>query len=251
MHNAALAELGPGGGVELRGDRRRARRLRARWSRDCPDGDSSAPTSPSPTRARRWRSPTPSRRPRARSAPPTRSASTSGEVRADNTDAAGLLAALPELARGRRALVLGAGGAARAVVWALVREGAEVEVWNRTALRSRNLCEELGGAPVERPRPGRLRADRQLDRGRPAAARTRSRSCRCAPTASPPARSSSTWSTAGEPTALLGAPPRRPARRRSTGSRSSSARGPSRCRSGPAASRRSTRCAPPRLTPRA
>jgi shikimate dehydrogenase len=47
--------------------------------------------------------------------------------------------------------VLGAGGAARAVVWALVREGADVAVWNRTELRSRNLCEELGGSPVAEP----------------------------------------------------------------------------------------------------
>lgn len=72
-----------------------------------------------------------------------------GEIRADNTDAQGLLDALPEPPGGKRALVLGAGGAARAIVWALVREGAEVEVWNRTELRSRNLCDELGGKPVE------------------------------------------------------------------------------------------------------
>ncbi len=74
-----------------------------------------------------------------------------GEVRADNTDAQGLLDALPESAGGKRALVLGAGGAARAAVWALVREGAEVAVWNRTALRAEHLCAELGGAPVETP----------------------------------------------------------------------------------------------------
>jgi shikimate dehydrogenase len=77
-----------------------------------------------------------------------------GEVVADNTDAPGLLDALPSPPEGRRTLVLGAGGAARAVVWALVREGAEVEVWNRTALRSENLCEELGGHPVEDPGQG-------------------------------------------------------------------------------------------------
>lgn len=74
-----------------------------------------------------------------------------GEIRADNTDAQGLLDALPESPGGRRALVLGAGGAARAIVWALVREGAEVEVWNRTPLRAEHLCAELGGAPVEVP----------------------------------------------------------------------------------------------------
>ncbi len=74
-------------------------------------------------------------------------------IGADNTDAAGLLQALPGSPSGLRALVLGAGGAARAVVWALVREGAEVEVWNRTELRSRHLCEELGGRPVAEPDP--------------------------------------------------------------------------------------------------
>jgi shikimate dehydrogenase len=77
-----------------------------------------------------------------------------GEIAADNTDAGGLLAALPEAPGGKRALVLGAGGAARAVVWALVREGAEVDVWNRTPLRSRHLCEELGGRPAEEPGQG-------------------------------------------------------------------------------------------------
>lgn len=76
---------------------------------------------------------------------------TDGEIRAENTDADGLLRALPSSPAGMRALVLGAGGAARAVVWALIREGAEVSVWNRTELGSRHLCEELGGAPVAEP----------------------------------------------------------------------------------------------------
>lgn len=76
------------------------------------------------------------------------------EIRAENTDADGLLRALPASPAGRRALVLGAGGAARAVVWALLREGAEVGVWNRTELRSQHLCEELGGAPVAEPEQG-------------------------------------------------------------------------------------------------
>jgi shikimate dehydrogenase len=74
-----------------------------------------------------------------------------GGIRADNTDAEGFLRALPVPPAGKRSLVLGAGGAARAVVWALLREGAEVEVWNRTEIRSSNLCEELGGAPVTVP----------------------------------------------------------------------------------------------------
>lgn len=75
-----------------------------------------------------------------------------GEIRGENTDAEGLLRSLPESPSDRRALVLGAGGAARAVVWALLREGAAVEVWNRTELRSRHLCEELGGEVVLEPR---------------------------------------------------------------------------------------------------
>jgi shikimate dehydrogenase len=76
-----------------------------------------------------------------------------GEIRADNTDAPGLLAALPDLPGGKRALVLGAGGAARAVVWALLREGAEVGVWNRTTARARELCDEIGGEPAPTPAP--------------------------------------------------------------------------------------------------
>jgi shikimate dehydrogenase len=73
------------------------------------------------------------------------------EIRAENTDADGLLRALPVSPVAKRALVLGAGGAARAVVWALLRQGAEVAVWNRTDLRSQHLCEELGGEPVAEP----------------------------------------------------------------------------------------------------
>jgi shikimate dehydrogenase len=77
-----------------------------------------------------------------------------GPIRADNTDAPGLLDALPGPPGNSRALVLGAGGAARAVVWALLREGAEVGVWNRTELRSQHLCQELGGKPVTDPDQG-------------------------------------------------------------------------------------------------
>jgi shikimate dehydrogenase len=74
------------------------------------------------------------------------------QIEAHNTDADGLLASLPDLPRGRRALVLGAGGAARAAIWALLWEGAEVEVWNRTADKAAAICAELGGAAVTDPR---------------------------------------------------------------------------------------------------
>lgn len=74
------------------------------------------------------------------------------KIEAHNTDADGLLAALPDPPRGQRTLVLGAGGAARAAIWALRWEGAEVEVWNRTAEKAAALCAELGGAAVTDPR---------------------------------------------------------------------------------------------------
>lgn len=67
-----------------------------------------------------------------------------GRVHADNTDAPGLIAALPLSPAGRRALVLGAGGAARAAVWALREAGAEVTIWNRTAARAAVLATEFG-----------------------------------------------------------------------------------------------------------
>ncbi|HEY1854788.1 MAG TPA: shikimate dehydrogenase, partial [Solirubrobacterales bacterium] len=72
---------------------------------------------------------------------------------AENTDAGGFLAALPSSPRGKRALVLGAGGAARAVVWALAGEVAEVAIWNRKPARAGNLAAELGGDPVDDPDP--------------------------------------------------------------------------------------------------
>lgn len=74
-----------------------------------------------------------------------------GAIHADNTDAAGLLAALPHDPKGITALVLGAGGAGRAAAWALREAGAEVSVWNRTAERAQALAEELGVAHVEAP----------------------------------------------------------------------------------------------------
>jgi len=70
--------------------------------------------------------------------------SPSGTV-ADNTDAPGLIDALPGPVAGSKALVFGAGGAARAVLWALLAEGAEVTVWNRTPERAERLVADLGG----------------------------------------------------------------------------------------------------------
>jgi shikimate dehydrogenase len=109
-----------------------------------------------------------------------------GQIAAANTDAGGLLRSLPaSLAEGaptasgafadRRALVLGAGGAARAAIWALAQGGEgspaeddgrgdeapaplvipafEVDVWNRTAERGETVAAELGGRFVADPDP--------------------------------------------------------------------------------------------------
>jgi shikimate dehydrogenase len=72
-----------------------------------------------------------------------------GRIDADNTDASGLVEALATPLAGVTALVLGAGGSARAAVWALVNEGAEVSIWNRTPERAEQLAEELGATTVE------------------------------------------------------------------------------------------------------
>ena len=77
-----------------------------------------------------------------------------GAIEADNTDAPGFLAALDADPAGMRALVLGAGGAGRAVAWALREAGAaEVGVWNRTPERAAELAAELDVRHVERPGP--------------------------------------------------------------------------------------------------
>jgi shikimate dehydrogenase len=91
-----------------------------------------------------------------------------GRIEADNTDAGGLLASLPSPSRARRALVLGAGGAARAAIWALARgplavdtdldpereerEPMEVDLWNRTSAKAEAIAAQIGGLPVEAPR---------------------------------------------------------------------------------------------------
>jgi shikimate dehydrogenase len=75
-----------------------------------------------------------------------------GAIAAENTDAPGLIAALGRLTdmpAHPRALVLGAGGSARAAVWALREAGAsDVSVWNRTPERARTLARELGARAV-------------------------------------------------------------------------------------------------------
>lgn len=72
-----------------------------------------------------------------------------GRLHGGNTDAEGFLANLDENAPGwdwpGQAVVLGAGGAARAVIWSLVGRGFDpVLVFNRTASRAEALAERFG-----------------------------------------------------------------------------------------------------------
>ncbi|MFN3368089.1 MAG: shikimate dehydrogenase [Thermus sp.] len=77
-----------------------------------------------------------------------------------NTDAPGFLRALGAggIPLVGPALVLGAGGAGRAVAWALRGAGLEVWIWNRTWEKAKALAEEFGLKPVplERAREARL-----------------------------------------------------------------------------------------------
>jgi shikimate dehydrogenase len=80
-----------------------------------------------------------------------------GVIAAENTDAPGLLAALPASPAGRTCLVLGAGGAGRAAAWALREAGAaDVAIWNRTPERAERLAADLGVRAVTNPEPAEI-----------------------------------------------------------------------------------------------
>ena len=77
-----------------------------------------------------------------------------GRVQADNTDGSGFLSNIRQSIPGWNAtqgpaLVLGSGGAAKAIVWALLNDGAPVvHVANRTRARADGLKEQFGAKVV-------------------------------------------------------------------------------------------------------
>jgi len=79
-----------------------------------------------------------------------------GAIAADNTDAPGMIAAIGRDLAGESAMILGAGGTARAAAWALREAGATVSIWNRTPERARALAEDLDVEVVARPRPATI-----------------------------------------------------------------------------------------------
>ncbi len=80
-----------------------------------------------------------------------------GRLWGDNTDVAGFLANLDEAtpgwdARKRLAVVIGAGGAARGIIYALVSRGFErIAVFNRTQARAEVLAQHFGDSTVAMP----------------------------------------------------------------------------------------------------
>ena len=77
-----------------------------------------------------------------------------GKLYGYNTDYVGVLRALERRIplRGSRSLIFGAGGAARAVAFALAESGASVCVCARRAKAAKGLARAVGGEVVERPR---------------------------------------------------------------------------------------------------
>jgi shikimate dehydrogenase len=94
----------------------------------------------------------------------TRVVGPDGDLSGSNSDAFGFLGNLRQGAPGWRpqagpAVVLGAGGAARAVAAALVDAGVpEVRLVNRTATRAETVAADIGGALAVRPWEERSRA---------------------------------------------------------------------------------------------
>lgn len=73
-----------------------------------------------------------------------------GKLTGFNTDARGFISALQEITnpRGKRVVILGAGGAARAVAYALIQSGAEVIITNRTQEKAEKLASKFSCAFV-------------------------------------------------------------------------------------------------------
>lgn len=63
-----------------------------------------------------------------------------------NTDWSGAVHALQEKVdiAGKRSVIVGAGGAARAIVYGLIREGSRVTIYNRTVSKGEKLAQDFG-----------------------------------------------------------------------------------------------------------
>jgi 3-dehydroquinate dehydratase/shikimate dehydrogenase len=84
-----------------------------------------------------------------------------GRLYGYNTDYLGVLRAMEKRMqlKGSRVLLLGAGGAARAAAFALVRAGAEVHVCSRREARARSLARSAGAIAIPHARLSKVRFD--------------------------------------------------------------------------------------------
>jgi shikimate dehydrogenase len=70
------------------------------------------------------------------------------QIRGHNTDGMGALLALEKagtVVKGSKVLLIGAGGAARAIAYTLMQEGAEISISNRNIRRAQMLAASVGG----------------------------------------------------------------------------------------------------------
>jgi shikimate dehydrogenase len=70
------------------------------------------------------------------------------QIRGHNTDGMGALLALEKTGtavKGSKVLLIGAGGAARAIAYTLMQEGAEISISNRNIRRAQELAASVGG----------------------------------------------------------------------------------------------------------
>ncbi len=77
-----------------------------------------------------------------------------GKAKGFNTDWIGFLRAIKSLVselNGKKVLILGAGGASKAVIYGLTREGSKVYLWNRTKEKALKLKERFKLEVVDKP----------------------------------------------------------------------------------------------------
>jgi len=82
-----------------------------------------------------------------------------GKLTGYNTDWTGAILALEKKVdlKNKKVAVIGAGGAARAIVFGLVKKGAKAKIFNRTLGKAKGLARDLGGEVGEKDEMGEIR----------------------------------------------------------------------------------------------
>jgi shikimate dehydrogenase len=84
-----------------------------------------------------------------------------GRLKGFNTDWSGFVVALKKHTeiQGKQFVVIGAGGAARSIIYGLIHEGGEPILVNRTTFKAETLAREFGCSFAAEPAIGKVRAD--------------------------------------------------------------------------------------------